>query len=550
MSKKYKEGDYKEIWELDPMVDELDGKQILIRAVVVGHGDIEHYPVQYDWKCISCKDDGIVDTDGDWRKLKEPDRCRTCGSNELIIKPTHNRLIRVLVQEVGKSDGQMLTCYVFGNNVLEVHPGKITRFAGYLRSVKKRGENTRKRVFDVNMIKCEDTKLELPTDEEIEIFKTLTKEKLIDSFAPNIKNMRLIKEGLLLSCIGGVKRDTTRGDINTFLAGDPGVAKTQLLEFVTKIVQKSDYASGKSSSQAGLMAGVDNLSDGTRVAKAGPVIMCSGGVVCIDEMDKMNAGDRSGLHEVMEKQTFSLKKIGINQTWPAETVIIGAANPIKSKWDSNLTIKDNIRLPDSLLSRFGLMFLIRDIPDEEGDRLIGEHILLNRMGKIDTTIDTLTLMKFINYAKQIKPQLSQDAADELLHWWNKLRAVQQEDGSVQVDMRTLEDMARLSEAYARIRLSETVEKEDALSAIDMLKESLLTLGMNTPGERGASLVNHMNKDEFIKYLFGKKITHAQAVAEMRKKYKWFPTEESAMIYIERLHSNAVIFESDGFWQLV
>jgi|LWDU01.1.fsa_nt_gi replicative DNA helicase Mcm len=549
MTEHYKDGVYKEIWELDPLVDEI-GESILIRAVIIGHGEIEHYPVEYDVKCKSCYVGYLVNTDGDWRKLKEPDRCRNCGSDDLIIKPKHNRLIRVLAQEVGKSDGQMLTIYVFGENILEVKPGKVTRFEGYLRSVKKRGEATMKRVFDVSRITCEDTKLQLPTDEELEMFQTLTKEKLIDSFAPNIKNMRLIKEGLILACIGGVKTDTTRGDINLFLAGDPGVAKTQLLEFVTKIVQKSDYASGKSSSQAGLMAGVDNLSDGTRVAKAGPVIMCSGGVVCIDEMDKMNAGDRSGLHEVMEKQTFSLKKIGINQTWPAETVIIGAANPIKSKWDPDLTIKDNIKLPDSLLSRFGLMFLIRDIPDEEEDRMIGEHILMNRMGKIGADIKPTLLMKFINHTRQIKPQLTQDAADELLSWWNKLRAVKQEDGAVQVDKRTLEDMARLSEAYARIRLSDVVEKEDALDAINMLKESLLTMGMNTPGERGASLVNHMNKDEFIKYIFGKQITQAQVVAEMRKKYKWFPTEDSALIYIEKLHGNGLIFESEGFWKWV
>lgn len=544
-----KEGTYKEIRELDPLVDEID-TTILLRAVVIGHGEIEHYPIQYDFKCKDCKEQDLIINEGDWRKFPEIKKCMFCGSDDFIVRTTNNRVLKVLVQEVGRSDGQMLTVFVFGENVLEVKPGKITRFAGKLRSVKKKGENTMKRVFDANRLLCEDTKLVMPTPEEEKIFPTLTKEKLIDAFAPNIKNMRLIKEGLILSCVGGVKTETTRGDINTFLAGDPGVAKTQLLEFITKIVQKSDYASGKSSSQAGLCAGVDNLSDGTRVAKAGPVIMCSGGVVCIDEMDKMNAGDRSALHEVMEKQTFSLKKIGINQTWPAQTVIVGAANPIKSKWDEDLTIKDNIKLPDSLLSRFGLMFLIRDIPDEDEDRLIGEHILNNRMGNIKASIEPTLLMKFINFARKIQPQLTQDAADELLSWWNKLRTVKQEDGSVQVDKRTLEDMARLSESYARIRLSDTVDREDALDAISMLKQSLQTLGMNTPGERGASLVNHMNKDEFIQYVFSKDVTQAQAVAELRKRYKWFPTEESATLYIERLHNKGLISESGGFWKWV
>ncbi len=146
------------------------------------------------------------------------------------------------------------------------------------------------------------------------MFKDLEKTEVIKSFAPHIRNMYLIKEGLLLTCLGGVQTDTARGDINTLLLGDPGLAKTQLLKFVTEIVKKSDYVSGKSASGAGLFGGVDNLSDGTRIGKPGSVTLCNGGVAALDEIEKMNDADRTYCHEVIDAQKFSLVKIGIDIT--------------------------------------------------------------------------------------------------------------------------------------------------------------------------------------------------------------------------------------------
>ena len=144
-------------------------------------------------------------------------------------------------------------------------------------------------------------------------------EILTDSFAPEIWGLQNEKEALILSLVSGEKIGDLRGDINTLLVGDPSTAKSRLLKYVLKITSKSAYALGRSTSAAGLVMGIDKLQDGRNVIKAGPVVLCSGGCVCIDEIDKMADQDRSALHEVMEQQTATLNKIGSNLTLPAKT---------------------------------------------------------------------------------------------------------------------------------------------------------------------------------------------------------------------------------------
>jgi len=362
----------------------------------------------------------------------------------------------------------------------------------------------------------------------------MDKTEVIKSFAPHIRNMYLIKEGLLLTCLGGVETDNTRGDINTLLLGDPGLAKTQLLKFVTKIVKKSDYVSGKSASGAGLFGGVDNLSDGTRIGKPGSVTLCNGGVAALDEIEKMSEVDRTYCHEIMESQQFSLRKIGIDITWEVKVSIIAAGNPKKSRWNPELSINENINLPDSLLSRFGLVFLVRDIPSMDDDLAIAKHIMQVRRGEITPELSVEEMMKFINYAKTISPIIPNDVDDVLTKWWSELRQVQQKDESLSVDIRTYEDLCRLTQAYTRLDLEELSTKDHAGRAIKMLNDSLQTLGMNTPGERNSSIMEHMDKASYIRFVFSNPISHDQAVAKLMEKYNWFSSEEKAEAEIDKL----------------
>ena len=273
--------------------------------------------------------------------------------------------------------------------------------------------------------------------------------------------------------------------------------------------------------------------------------MCNGGVAALDEMEKMNPADRVYCHEVMESQTFSLRKIGIDITWEVKVAIIGAANPKKSVWNPELTINENVNMPASLLSRFGLIFLVRDIPNRDEDLAIAEHIAKVRRGDIEKPLEPETITKFITYAKTLKPVEDEECGNVLTEWWSTLRQENQREGSIAVDIRTLEDLHRLAEAYARLHLSETVTTEHAKMAIKMLKESLHTLGMNTPGEKNASITESMNKNDYIAYVFKQSLTHDQAISKLTEKYKWFPSEEKAHEQIVKLKSMGMIIESGG-----
>ncbi|MBT5842255.1 MAG: minichromosome maintenance protein MCM, partial [Thaumarchaeota archaeon] len=197
-------------------------------------------------------------------------------------------------------------------------------------------------------------------------------QRLIDSFAPHIKGQSLIKEAILLLIVGSNQRilgdgSKIRGDINVFLVGDPGTAKSEMLKFCARIAPRGLYTSGRGSTAAGLTAAVVRDKTGIMMLEAGAVVLGDQGLVSIDEFDKMKPEDRSALHEVMEQQSASIAKGGIVATLNARTSILAAANPMYGKYDPFKNITENVNLPIPLLTRFDLIFVVRDIPTKEKD---------------------------------------------------------------------------------------------------------------------------------------------------------------------------------------
>lgn len=542
----------KSLTEIVPSDEEKDN--ILLQGIISGNSEIEHYSTFIVMKCGNCKCEYQYDSSDykDWRNMKPVSKCPTCNVPVFEIQNDKQQLRKILLTEQGKVNPVHVTGFVYGENIHAIQPGVRVNVNGILRSRKTKSTDlTYKRFFDVMQFRLTDEKPILPTDQEKTMFHEMDKSLIVKSFAPQIMGMDIIKEGLLLCAIGGVESEGIRGDINALLIGDPGCAKTQMLKELTKIIRKSDYVSGRSASGAGLFGGVDNLSDGTRIGKPGSVTMCNGGLAAIDEMEKMNANDRVYCHEIMESQKFSLRKIGIDITWEVKVAIVGAANPKQSRYNPALSIKENINLPDSLLSRFGLIFLVRDIPQMEQDMAIAKHIKDVRSGNVHAQLSIETLTKFVNYAGTFKPVMSDETGSMLTEWWANLRQVSQKEESITIDIRTLEDLHRMSEAYAKLDLSETVTPEHAKKAIKLLNDSLHTLGMNTPGEKNASISDHLDREGYIQFVFSEPITEDMAVAKLRRKPKWFPTDESAINEIEKLRNKySKIILSEGVYKWV
>lgn len=418
----------------------------------------------------------------------------------------------------GGEQPQRLTVYLHDFLAGKLNPGDRVLITGVLHGVQRRNRNTKSTIFDINHTGLH-TQSEVQayeeitlTDEDISKITKLAQAKdiyatLINSIAPSIFGMDLIKEFIALQMFGGVPKvnpDGTRirGDIHGLLIGDPGTGKSQLLKYVSASAPRAIYASGKASTSAGLTASARQdsspMGQGRWILEAGALVLADRGICCIDEMDKMTADDRSSIHEAMEQQTISVHKAGIDATLNTRCAVLASANPQFGRFDRDnfKGIIEQINLPPTLLSRFDVIFPLADEPQKMEDTMKSSHILraqkgaemqiqmrqelengqkekykredleeLMTMTQPDIPIDTLR--KYIAYARlNCFPVMSDTALDKIQQFYLEMR--EKSVQSIAITPRQLEALVRMAEASARIRLDPEVTDEDAERAIKIM----------------------------------------------------------------------------------
>jgi len=486
-------------------------KLFQIEGVVRQKSDVRPQVTAAKFECPSCGN--IINVLQLDTSFKEPSRCG-CGRKgkfHLISKELVDAQGLVLEEDPENLEGgeQPKRMNVFLKDDLvspisekKTSPGSKIRVVGMVKEVpivlRTGTKSTRfDLLIEANYVEAvEETfyEVEISEEEERQI-KELAEDpklyqRLINSIAPSIYGYERIKEAILLQMVGGVhkvRKDgvVSRGDMHVLLVGDPGSGKSALLKRANIIAPKSRYVSGKGVSAAGLTASVvkDEFLKGWSL-EAGAMVLASNGLCAIDEMDKISAEDRGAMHEAMENQTVSISKANIQATLVAKTTVLAAANPKFGRFDPYGIIAEQIDLPPTLINRFDLIFTVKDFPDERKDSQLASHILnLHQSPDIkEPEIDTQLLKKYIGYAKRkVKPKLTDGAIEEIKKYYLKMRASGgAEEGirTIPISPRQLEALVRLSEANARIRLSEEVTRKDAKRAINLLEYSLMEVGFD------------------------------------------------------------------------
>jgi len=497
-----------EVAPLRKLGSEQMGKIVMVEGIVVRASPVRPMVMQGAFRCKRCGTITPVKQTGSF--LKAPFACSSpdCGSKgpyEFVQEEStfiDSQELRIQERPEDLPPGQLprtLGIKLIGKEIADVaRPGDDVSVVGQVRAQPPTLPGVGKlRAFilhlDANSIEVLGKELEtaMPSPEEEEKILELARDpwihqKIINSIAPSIYGYDHIKEAIMYLLFGGVSKNlpdiTIRGEMNALLIGDPGTAKSQLLQYVSRIAPRGLYTSGRGTTAAGLTAAVIREKGGGMSLEAGALVLADKGIACIDEMDKMRPEDRVAIHEAMEQHTVSVAKGGIVATLNARTAILAAANPTLGRYEPHRTVAENISLPVTILSRFDLIFVLRDVPNKESDAKMSMHILeLHRKGSspVEPPISAELLRKYISYAKSFKPVLSSDALKRLNDFYLAMRSASEAEGSpVAITARQLESLVRTAEARARAALKKEVQAEDAEAAVAIMKRSLEEVGID------------------------------------------------------------------------
>jgi replicative DNA helicase Mcm len=313
---------------------------------------------------------------------------------------------------------------------------------------------------------------------ELDLLKKIVNSNIIWSKIKDIENLKKKNEEVY---------DLFIPSTNTFVSNGIGVHNSVMLKFITNIAPKGRYVSGKSASAAGMTASVikDEFLKGWSL-EAGAMVLCHKGLCAIDERGQMEEEDRSAMHEAMEQQTISISKANVQATLKCETSVLAAGNPKFGRFDLYQPLAQQINIDVALLTRFDLIFILKDLPERSKDEAIAAHVLNERRPDNvlpKNMIETQLFRKYLAYAKQnIQPELTDRAIEEIKRFYVDLRNQPSVSNDlvkpIPVTARQLEALIRLAEAHAKARLSQKITKDDALRAIEILKFCLMQIGFD------------------------------------------------------------------------
>merc|ERR1719469_306981 len=495
------------------------GKLISITGVVTRRSKVFNEVKRLYLRCAKCNyPSGPFDVSSD--KDLKPGACIECQSRgpwrvdrQLTLYRNHQK---VSLQESPGSvePGKMprsKEIVLTGDMVDSVRPGDELVLTGVYKCLYDASTNARTcfpvfktEINAVHVHRRGDVKLiEITEDRQQEILKLSQdpniRERFIASMAPSIYGMKHVKTAIATSMMGGQPKVTPgkhriRGDINTLIVGDPGLAKSQFLKYVEHTFPRAVYTTGKGASAVGLTAAVTRDENGDFGLEGGAMVKADDGMCLIDEFDKMNDHDRTSLHEAMEQQSISISKAGIVATLKARCAVVAVANPTEGRYDPQQTFAQNVNLTDPILSRFDMLCVLRDESDPLQDERLADHVVCSHIrSHPDATaedkavrpklemradhvqpIDQDLLKYYIIYArKHVFPSINGVDMEKVANFYKDIRAEAFRTGGAPMTARHIDSLMRMSEANARMELRQHVTARDVDNAIGIMLESFI-----------------------------------------------------------------------------
>lgn len=472
------------------------GKLIEFEGIVVVATKIKSALKKASYICTSCGEKKLTDVENPFEMSFEP-VCSKCAQNMMLVEDESEYVDfqEIKVQEPldVMEDPEEPPKYV--SVFLENSPGIFCGRVKVTGIPIKSQKNKKIPIYDIYVkgIHCETVEDKIEANLTADDIKKIEKvgkrpnvvDLLSDRLIPEIKGYEVVKKAIFLQQIKGVKKGNKRCDSHLLLITDPGIGKSVMLRKIAEIPGNL-YGSVTTASGVGLTAAVvrekTEIGDDTWVIKPGLLVKANKGTACIDELT-VNKDLQTFVLEAMESQTIHISKGGINAKLPSECAIIAACNPRWGRFDPNVSIPEQINIPAPMLSRFDLIFPIKDEADKLKDKEIAKHIInvhraylskevsenmkLDHIIVDDVLIDRDFLIKYITYAKQKTPIITEDAESLLTEFYLNMRK-----GSVQITARQLEAAIRIAEAHAKAKLKDVVDEDDAKEAISIITESL------------------------------------------------------------------------------
>ncbi|KAJ8754157.1 hypothetical protein K2173_002056 [Erythroxylum novogranatense] len=543
-------------------------KLVSVRGTVVKVTTVKPLVVKMTFDCEKCKSNIVrIFPDG---KFSPPFACNLNGCKGRTFKPIRSSAVaidfqKIRIQELLRpedhEDGRVprtVECELTEDLVDACIPGDVVTVTGIIRSInnymdigggKSKSKNQGFYFLYLEVISIKNSKSQSTSEDmqdstssnratklsdlysfssrDLEFIVKFSEEhgsdifrQILQSICPSIYGHELVKAGMTLALFGGVRKYSmdqdkvpVRGDIHVIIVGDPGLGKSQLLQAAAAVSPRGIYVCGNATTNAGLtVAVVKDAVTSDYAFEAGAMVLADGGLCCIDEFDKMSA-EHQALLEAMEQQCVSVAKAGLLASLSARTSILAAANPVGGHYNRAKTVNENLKMSAALLTRFDLVFILLDKPDEVQDKRVSDHIMSLHAGHgerssaakkqriasqndggIDTTIGcslvsrlrldprkdsdfsplpSPLLRKYIAYARNyIFPRMSRPAAEVLQKFYLRLRDRNTSADGTPITARQLESLVRLAEARARIELREEITAQDAMEVVEIMKESL------------------------------------------------------------------------------